>query len=320
LLYTIVTYLQVRHSIKPLLKYSASGFLSFGLKVTLINIFNWSISNMDNVFVGRFFGVVNLGLYNRAYTLMTYPMNSFMSVLESVLFPAYSRVQDDTATLKRVYLGSVAVVALIMLPVFCSAAIVPHTIIQGLYGERWLSAVPLMVPLALAVPFHAVMALAGPLLWGRGKVGWELLAQSIAAVIFILVLLAASKVSVVMVAWGVFLVAIVRFILMTTQVLKLIGASWSNVIHSVRGAIFMGLWITGLIWGAENVLLMFKTPAILRLAEEALTGGVGAIGLTLLFPKLVVTTEMAWLVDRFSDKFPKAIKNLLMRTTQAKEY
>ncbi len=314
LLCVILTYIRVQHPVKPLFTSRAAGFFSFGTKVMVTNLVNWLIINLDNVFVGKFFGVVSLGLYNRTYMLMTTPMNNVVTMLQGVLFSAYSKVQEDTTRLKRVYLASASMISLIMLPVFGSVAVVPGTVIEGIYGNRWLDAVPLLVPLALAMPFHSVMALAGPLIWGRGKVELELRVQVITAALFIVVMLVTSKVSVVSLGWGVFGVYVVRFILMTTEVLQLLGACWLDVLRSFRGAVFIWLWIAGLIWGIDLALLFLKTPALLRLGLEMLAGGVGAVGLAVCLPKLVLAPELVWLLGRFSDKFPKAFRAFIAHT------
>ena len=310
MLYSVLIYGRVRHPIKLTLSLS-SNLLGFGSRVMGTNILNWIIENMDNAFVGRFFGVYSLGLYNRAYSLMTAPTSSFITVLQGVLFPAYSRAQDETKTISRVYIASAGVTSLVVLPIFCSVAVVPRTVIQGLYGNRWLGAAPLLVPLALAVPFHAVMALAGPLIWGKGKVGRELAMQGIVAVLFLFVLLVTSKLTVLILAWGVFGVYAVRFVLMTWAALRVINASWRSLFCEIRGGAILGLWASVLIWGVEKALLTFNMPVAVRLVIDILATGVGTIGIVLIIPSLLFSAETVWLISRFSGSIPVAIRSFI---------
>lgn len=310
LLFSTFTYFQVRHPVKPLFLF-LPGLFSFGSKAMGTNIFNWAIYNMDNAFVGRFFGATSLGLYNRAYSLMTAPMNNFITVLQGVLFPAYSRTREEAGTLKRVYLASVGAISLISLPVFGSIAVIPQTVIKGLYGPLWLGAIPLLIPLALAMPFHAMMALAGPLIWGKGKVGRELIIQSAMTILLLLVLAATSRVSLVVLAWGVFGIYMLRFFLMTWTVLRVVGASWLSLFLSIRGGLILGVWSSSLVWGVEKALLAFNVPVVARLAIDVLATGVGTMGITLILPGLLFSTETVWLIGRFSGSLPVAIRSFI---------
>jgi len=319
LLYTLFTYFRVRHSIKPLLT-SSAGLFNFGSKVMGTNLFNWAIQNMDNAFVGRFFGVASLGLYNRAYTLMTAPMGNIVTVLQGVLFPAYSRAQEETDVLKRVYLASVGIISMIALPVFGTVAVIPHTVIEGLYGNRWIDAAPLLVPLALAMPFHAVMALAGPLIWGRGKVGLELRVQSIIAVLFVFMLVITSKISVVALAWGVFGIYVVRFILMTWVVLKIVDASWYKMLTALRGGALALMGTASVVLGAESAMLSYNIPSLVRLFSEFFAAGSVLFLIVLAFPRYLVAAEVVWLFDRFSNKVPQVFRPFLSRLQLVKAY
>ncbi|MBE0446821.1 MAG: lipopolysaccharide biosynthesis protein [Actinobacteria bacterium] len=312
LLYTAFTYLRARHPVKPLFRTSI-GLFNFGSKVMGANIFNWSIQNMDNAFVGKFFGVASLGLYSRTYTLMIVPLNNVVTVLQGVLFPAYSKAQEETEMLKRVYLASVGVIAMIVLPLFGSVAAIPHTVIEGLYGEKWLGAVPILVPIALAMPFHAIMSLAGPLIWGKGKVGKELVVQAITAALFISVLLVTSKISLVTLAWGVFGVYVVRFFLMTRAVLRLVDASWPKMLMALRGGVLILAGTTLAARGMDSAILSYSIASPIRLFGDVSAAGVALCLMFLLFPRYLITEEIAWLFGRFSHKIPRIFRSFLSR-------
>src|SRR5262249_25076587 len=150
---------------------------------------------LDTLFLGRFFDVVILGLYNRAYVLVSMPMNSVVNTVQQVTFSAYSRLQDDPQTVRRGYLAGVGFMTILMLPIFVCVALVPGTVIRGLLGNQWEAATPFLVPVALAMPFHAVMSTGGPMLWANDKVGREFFAQLLTAVVAIVLLSATARIS-----------------------------------------------------------------------------------------------------------------------------
>jgi len=68
-----------------------------------------------------------------------------------VLFSASARVQDDAAALGRAYLLALNLVLLVSLPTFIAAGVLSETVVTALYGQKWFDAIPLLLPLALAM-------------------------------------------------------------------------------------------------------------------------------------------------------------------------
>ena len=74
----------------------ARQLLTFGFGSSLSTLANYAAINGDYFVVGRWLGATALGLYSRAYQLMTLPMMQFTSVIASVLFPVYSMIRTKT--------------------------------------------------------------------------------------------------------------------------------------------------------------------------------------------------------------------------------
>lgn len=318
-LYASLAYLQVRHSLRPLLRFSDASLFGFGFKVVGTNVLNWSIISLDSLFVGRFFGMVELGLYNRAYTLLVTPMNNIVIVLQGVLFAASSRSQDEDSALKRGYLAAVGAMALVILPVFGTVAFVPRTVIEGLYGARWVSAAPLLVPLALAVCFHAMMAVAGPVVLGKGRAGKELTVSALVAVLFLAVLLVTSQMSVVALAWGVFAVYVVRFLLMTSVVLRLVGGSWREVLQALRGGLLTFTATAPIVLGVDTILGLIGTEPFLRLLAATAAGAAMVALLLVALPRLLFAKELVQALGFIAHKLPPLLRRLLARTGAGQE-
>jgi PST family polysaccharide transporter len=67
--------------------------MSFGMKVVSTNLANWSIGNLDNLFVGRVFGVSPLGLYSRAFQLANFPIRIISKLFCSLHTRAHRTVR-----------------------------------------------------------------------------------------------------------------------------------------------------------------------------------------------------------------------------------
>ncbi len=299
LLNTIIVYLGTRHSIMPVLWPRSAQLMRYGGKVVGTNIFNWWISNSDNLFVGRVCGVTELGLYSRSFMLVYLPVSSVVSTLQAVLFPAYSRTQNRLPSVQQTYLASVAVVAIVMLPVFAVVAAIPYAFVAGIYGPRWIAAVPVIVPLALAMCLHSIMALAGPALWGVGRVERELRAQIITAVAMAGAMVITSRISFVAVGWGVLVIYLLRAALLTRAAIRTLALRWADIGLALRAPVLIALVVAPMIAASDHFVFVRIPGMGLRLALDALVAAV-TFGVLLIASFPLWTEEMRGLIDRMS--------------------
>ena len=290
--------LLIRATSVPLMPYfhrPSSGIVTFGMKVTAANLSSWSISNLDTVFIGRAFGVVDLGLYNRALTLLNAPMNMITTGFQGVLFSACSRTQKDLDKIRRIYLETNAAVAMLCIPIFVTLAVVPETLILGVYGAEWRAAVPVITPLALAVLVNALLAIKGPILMAGNRVGVELKNQIYTIVLFIPILLITIQYSFVAVAWAVFATYMVRWILLAINTLRFTGATVSEYAATFRIPVLVGAGVSAVAAIADHYLGFF--PPFARLASVALVSAATLLILIRLFGGRFVKTNLSTLVE-----------------------
>ncbi|TXT25662.1 MAG: polysaccharide transporter PST family [Gallionellaceae bacterium] len=303
-IYSVAVNLHVRHSWRPAFKADAGGMALFGSKIMASNLTSWSISNLDSTIVGRVFGTVDLGLYNRGMNLVSSPMNAFTSTLQGVLFPAYSRANGDVASARRAYLASVGLIAALLVPAFAAVAAIPDTVIAGMYGEQWMRAAALLTPLALAMPVNAVLAVGGPLMSGLGAVGRDAAAQAACAVILAGAVWQASHVSLETVAWAVLGVYLLRAALISHLALGLVAGTWRQVARALIGPLALGLLAALLARSADGLLVELVSGPLLRLCVDiGFTGGV--IGILLLwFGRYLLAAESVAVAAKIAAKLP----------------
>jgi lipopolysaccharide exporter len=194
--------------------------LHFSAQVLRVNGLNWLIENGDNLLVGRLFGPTSLGLYGRAYSTIRLPADGLLTALQAVSFAGHSRVKD-LGMARRGFVAAVNAVSLLALPLFATTAVLGPNLIVGLYGRAWAGAGPLVLPLSIAMAFHCLVALSGPVLWARNRVRLEYVAQlaSLSVLAAALVVLSGN---VVQVAWAVALAYAIRGVLMTSAAARLL--------------------------------------------------------------------------------------------------
>jgi O-antigen/teichoic acid export membrane protein len=207
-------------SLKPGNPFRRLGVAHFGGVVMVTNMINWVIDSGPHVAIGRWLGAALLGQYTIANNLVKVPADHLVRNLQTVLFPLAARAQDNDAGLRRAYLTVLAGVGVVSFPLFTFVALMAEPIVLMLLGTHWLEAAAVLVPLSIAMIGHAVEALCGPILSGRGEPGAELRVKTATLIVMLLVLAFTANWSLAAVGWGVAGVYAFRWLWMNATVMK----------------------------------------------------------------------------------------------------
>jgi|CXWL01.1.fsa_nt_gi O-antigen/teichoic acid export membrane protein len=93
----------------------AQEYLRFDAPLLGSGILVFLIFNLDNLLIGSIMGSVQLGYYALAFTWGSFICGLLSGTVNSVLFPAFSAIQDDIAAIRRWYLKTVDLVAFLSL-------------------------------------------------------------------------------------------------------------------------------------------------------------------------------------------------------------
>ena len=286
LMFSLVAMWHTKPSIVPAFKPSSPGMFAFGGKVIGANLASWGILNLDSLVIGRMLGVANLGIYNRAMALVGTPINTLTSTLQGVLFAASSQAQADKTQLKKGYFAATAVIGLITLPLAASVASVPETVVTAIYGEKWLAAIPVLAPLALAMAIHALLAVVGPVLMAQNKVGLELRAQLFTLLVMLPIMYFTARLSLHAVAWGVMCIYFVRWLLLVRAILPTFNANWAELFNTLRWPFLCAMVSSTLTFTCDRSLP--GLPPFLRLSADMATAGLALFVLMRLFGKRIL--------------------------------
>lgn len=107
----------------------------------LFNTLQYFSKNVDNLLIGKFFSSEALGIYNKAYSLTSYPVTMMNAVFNPVLQPVLAEFQDDVEYIKNFYLKFVRVLLTICLPISVFCALSGNSIITVLFGSQWIESI-----------------------------------------------------------------------------------------------------------------------------------------------------------------------------------
>jgi PST family polysaccharide transporter len=145
----------------------AAGLLRFGGGLAGFNAFEFFVRSMDNILIGRVWGNAALGVYDRAYKLLLFPLEQVGGPLSRVMLPVLARLADEPARYRHAYLRAVQQMLLISQPGIVFMAATADTLVPAVLGEPWRASAPIFQWLGLA-------ALAQPM---TGAIGWLLISQ-----------------------------------------------------------------------------------------------------------------------------------------------
>ena len=139
----------------------ARSMLAFGGRLTGFEVLNYFTRNFDNVLIGRVLGSAPLGIYSRAYGLLTLPINQINAPVSSVMLPSLSRLQSKPEEYARLFLRALIGLGLVTVPLVVFSFVRAREVVLVLLGTQWLPAVPVFQLLAPAALVGAINIVPG---------------------------------------------------------------------------------------------------------------------------------------------------------------
>lgn len=115
------------------------------------NIINYFSRNLDNLLIGKFFGNAELGYYNKAYSLMMYPVSNLSGVITPVLHPILSDYQNLKDIMYKKYMKIFKLILWIGLYAVFICYLARYEIINIMYGPNWNTTIACFGILAISI-------------------------------------------------------------------------------------------------------------------------------------------------------------------------
>jgi O-antigen/teichoic acid export membrane protein len=296
-------------------KQSFKELFYFGGGFTIARIGNYFAGNVDNLVVGRWLGESALGMYSRAFQLIVMPANLFGQVLDTVLFPAMSAVQDSKSRLTSAFRRGVLFITVVVLPISVLSVILAPEIIRIVLGKNWENAIAPFQILSISILFRTSYKMSDSLARATGAVYDRAWRQILFALFVFAGAWIGTQWGLAGVATGVLLATCLNYLFMAHLSLKLISMSWKDFfkdqIPSFGFAVFSSLTI----WGVVVWMRAFSASSILVVLTSMLLMGI-LMGLGLwIKPNFFLGADGLWVLDmlekNFSTRLPSPIRKFL---------
>lgn len=147
----------------------AKELFGFGKWILGSSMLVFLITQGDDIFVGKLLGVTALGFYQLAYRISNMPATEYSHLIATVMFPAYSKLQDNISKLKEAYLKVLQLTAFLSIPIAGMIFIIAPDFTRILLGDKWMPMVPAMQVLAIYGMLRAIGATTGVVFMAAGR-------------------------------------------------------------------------------------------------------------------------------------------------------
>ena len=176
------------------------GFGGFMLSARLLD----TLSNRAQLLLlGWLFNASTLGFYTLAQNAQQAPTDLMGAVLSRVGLPVFSEISGHPGKLRKALQFTLRASLFLFLPCMIGLSLLAKPAIQIVYGERWISAAPIMALLALASALWPVHVLNLAALTSQGRADRFLRLEIVKKVVTLSLVIATSPWGPVAVAWAV---------------------------------------------------------------------------------------------------------------------
>jgi lipopolysaccharide exporter len=164
----------------------AREYLRVGVPLFGSWIMIFLVMNMDNFLVGVKMGSAKLGYYALAFTWGSFICGLLYSTVNSVMFPAFSAIQDDTAAMRRWYLKTVDMVGFVAVVVNTALLANVHFFLVTFLGkgtDKWVPAATALKILCVYGIIRAITEPVGSCIVARGRTKMLLRAAGLAGAV-----------------------------------------------------------------------------------------------------------------------------------------
>ncbi|WP_445490477.1 lipopolysaccharide biosynthesis protein [Rhodopseudomonas sp. RCAM05734] len=118
--------------------------LRFGAHLTGLSIGSFFAANLSPVLVGRLFGVIQVGLFDRAFKLVSMSYMQILAPISRIAETVLARLLDDDEQYRKAFMQIAEATLLVTLPGLLCIAIQSDAAVSLLYGPKWIDCSPIV--------------------------------------------------------------------------------------------------------------------------------------------------------------------------------
>lgn len=151
---------EIEH-IKPL--------IAFSFYQTAFNLVNYFSRNLDNIIIAKVYGMGSLGVYQKAYQLMRYPLMVTTFAMTPAIQPILTKRRDDVSYVVKEHNKLSARLFFISLFISCFLFHNAKELVDLILGNQWSYVSEIVKIFSFFIPIQAVMSTSGSFFQSMNK-------------------------------------------------------------------------------------------------------------------------------------------------------
>jgi PST family polysaccharide transporter len=164
-------------AIKPLL-----GFSGYQFGFNFINYFS---RNLDNILVGKYMGAGMLGVYDKSYQLMKYPLMLLTFAMTPAIQPVIRKHVGDREKVEEIHRDFTFKLSLIGAAAGLAMYVLADWVVLLVLGNQWRDVIPIIRILAIAIPVQVVLSTSGSFFQAMNRADLLFLSGALSAVVMV---------------------------------------------------------------------------------------------------------------------------------------
>lgn len=148
---------------------SVKSNLKFGFYLTADSVVNYINSSMSTILIAKILGPVLTGGYSLTYNVAVNPPSKISPIITRVLFPAFSKIQNDADKLKINFFKLLSLIGLVNFPALFGLFFLSKDFVLLAFGVKWIFINDILKILCVAGVLRAVANPIGSLLMAKAR-------------------------------------------------------------------------------------------------------------------------------------------------------
>ncbi|MCD4781958.1 MAG: MOP flippase family protein [Candidatus Omnitrophica bacterium] len=157
----------------------------FGWNVMLTNIVGYANGSITLAVIGRAIDSYSVGLYSMTTHLIAIPSRRLTQVISQVMFPVFSRMQNDDQRFKLAYFKVLRTIAMLTFPLLVGLACIAPEFVEVVLGQKWIPIVGIMRALTVMGMIGSLTSTVGSIFCSKGRPDIELKLDILIVCIFL---------------------------------------------------------------------------------------------------------------------------------------
>ncbi len=124
--------------------------VNFSYKIVLVDLIEQLFNYIYNLFIGKWYSLVELGYYTRAITLRDLPVNNIAMALNKITYSIFSDISDKLERQKMMFSNFIKISFYLLTPLLLLCIVIARPLFEVLLTAKWLGAVEYFQILCLA--------------------------------------------------------------------------------------------------------------------------------------------------------------------------